>query len=195
MFLKNIFNKYFLFILSSVYAIKSKLINFSYLLVIKNHGENVFIENNLNYFFPENISIGDNVYINHNVDLIARKGKIKIGNHVLIGPHVYITTANHAFSKANIPIAFQGFTPKDIIIEADVWIGTKAVILPGVKIGKGAIVSAGAVVTKEVPPFAIVGGVPAKIIKYRFDENTMRKAKITNFDTYANPLSVRMAKS
>ena len=65
----------------------------------------------------------------------------------------------------------EAISKGNIVVEDDVWIGARAIIMSGVKIGQGAVVAAGAVVSKDVPPYAIVGGVPAKIIKYRFDDN------------------------
>ncbi len=162
-------------LLSFVYYLKSRLTNWKYLKSLPNHGTHVFFEGSLTYFSPENISIGNNVYINHNVDLIARNGKITIGNYVLVGPFTYMTTANHDYTNPDLPMYFQQYTSSDITIEDDVWIGAKAVLLPGVTIGKGAIVGASAVVTKDVPPYAIVGGVPAKLLKYRFDNKTIKK--------------------
>ncbi len=162
-------------LLSLIYYCKSRLINWKCLRSLPNHGKHVFFEGNLTYFSPELITIGSNVYINHNVDLIARNGTITIGNYVLVGPFTYMTTANHDYAHPDVPMYFQNYISGDIVIEDDVWIGTKAVILPGVTIGKGAIVGASAVVTKDVPPYAIVGGVPARIIKYRFDTKTRKK--------------------
>ena len=75
---------------------------------------------------------------------------------------------NHAFDRTDIPMNQQGFTPeKPIVIEDDVWIGARVIILPGVHIGTGAVVGAGAVVTKDVPDYAVVGGNPARILKMR----------------------------
>lgn len=96
---------------------------------------------------------------------------LEIGTHVIMGPEVYIYTVNHRTDQTNIPIGDQGMTtPQKVVIEDDVWIGTRAIILPGVTIGTGAIIAAGAVVTKDAPPYTIVGGVPAKVIKHRCTE-------------------------
>ncbi len=81
---------------------------------------------------------------------------------------------------------FQKIEHKPIVIEDDVWIGARATILGGVTIGRGAIVAAGAVVTKSVPPFTIVAGVPAKPLKIRFDEATIKKVLRKNFQTPQN---------
>lgn len=116
----------------------------------------------------ERIEIGDNVSLNSNVMINADIGGcIRIGNNVLIGPNVVLRASNHKYSDLNTPIRQQGHKPGYIIIEDDVWIGANAVVLPGVKIGKGAIVGAGAVVTKDVKTYSIVGGVPARWISTR----------------------------
>lgn len=86
----------------------------------------------------------------------------------MIGPYCFIYTSNHCTKRTDIPMFRQGDSvPRPVIISDDVWIGARVTILPGVHIGKGAIIGAGAVVTKDVPEYAVVGGNPAKIIKYR----------------------------
>lgn len=94
-------------------------------------------------------------------------GNLKIGNNVLIAAHTVIIPANHVYTDVNTPINLQGVTAKGITIEDDVWIGTGCKILDGVTIGKGAVIAAGAVVNKDVQPYTIVGGVPAKELKKR----------------------------
>ena len=95
-------------------------------------------------------------------------GKVIIGQDVMMGPNVTIHTRNHRFERLDIPMNQQGRTEeRPVIIGDDVWIGGHVIILPGRHIGNGAIVGAGAVVTKDVPPYAIVGGNPAKIIGRR----------------------------
>ena len=117
-------------------------------------------------YYPQNIKIGTYTRFNRNV-FITAKDKIIIGNNVIIGPNVVINSGNHNYKSINVPIRFQGHTKKKIIIEDDVWIGANAVILAGVIIGTGSIIGAGAIVTHDVKPFSVVGGDPAKIIKYR----------------------------
>lgn len=116
-----------------------------------------------------NIEIGEGCLINHNNVLQAGKvdAKIKIGNFVHTGANVMIIAFNHAFDTRDIPTIKQDYYDADVVIEDDVWIGGGTIILAGVHIGKGAIIAAGAVVNKDVPEYAIVGGVPAKILKYR----------------------------
>lgn len=116
--------------------------------------------------FPENVTIGDNIIINRNVMITARS-KITIGNDVLIGSNVVINDSNHVFKDRSVPITKQGHTAEPIVIEDDVWIASDAVILKGVHIGKGAVIAAGSVVTKDVEPYTVVAGVPARKIKNR----------------------------
>lgn len=94
-------------------------------------------------------------------------GDLIIGKGVRIGPSVSIIAANHVFSALDTPIYLQGMDCKGIEISDDVWIGAGVTILDGVKVGRGAVIAAGAVVSKSVPDWAVVGGVPAKLIKSR----------------------------
>lgn len=113
-----------------------------------------------------NIKIGSGCSINPYTILYGH-GNLTIGNNVLIAGHCLIIPANHKFEDLGRPINKQGLSKKGILIEDDVWIGAGSRILDGVKIGKGAIIAAGAVVNKDVEPYTIVGGVPAKFIKKR----------------------------
>ena len=121
---------------------------------------------NANFF-----KMGRNCRINENVFIMGAY----IGSNVLIAPNVAFMRGQKIFDNIEIPMIDQGGTgyndtvsEENIIrVEDDVWIGRNAIIMEKITIGKGAIVGAGAVVTKDVPPYAIVGGVPAKIIKYR----------------------------
>ena len=126
-------------------------------------GRNVNIEKNA-YFNPD-VVIGNNSGIGINCELY---GPIDIGDNVLMGPEVIMYTSGHNYSRLDIPILLQGKTEqKKIIIEDDCWIGRRVIIMPGVRVGRGSVIGAGAVVTKDVPPYSVVGGVPAKVIKRR----------------------------
>lgn len=114
----------------------------------------------------EGLTIGNNVGISQNC-FIAIRGNVIIGDYTILGPGISIFSENHIYKNVEIPIVSQGERRGDVKIGNGVWIGTRAIILSGVTIGDGAIVAAGAVVTKDVPQKAIVGGVPAKILKYR----------------------------
>ena len=92
-------------------------------------------------------------------------GDVTIGDYTRIGIHCTVTALNHNFEDSSKRIDEQGVSTKPVVIGDDVWIGTNAVILPGVTIGSHCVVAAGAVVTKDIPDHTLVGGVPAKVIK------------------------------
>jgi acetyltransferase-like isoleucine patch superfamily enzyme len=95
--------------------------------------------------------------------------KVKLGNYVMFGPRIAVIGADHIFNKPGVPIIFSGRPEMPTtIIEDDAWVGYGATLMAGIKIGRGAIVAAGAVVTKDVPAYEIHGGVPAKKIGIRF---------------------------
>ncbi|WP_040920406.1 acyltransferase [Leptonema illini] len=112
------------------------------------------------------IILGENCSVNP-FTILYGHGGLTIGNNVRIAAHVVIIPSNHNFQRIDIPIFQQGHSQKGITIGDDVWIGANSVILDGVTIGNGAIVSAGAVVRADVAPYEIVGGVPAKRIGVR----------------------------
>lgn len=114
----------------------------------------------------ESLIIGNNVGVSANFTLFVR-GPVEIGNDVIIGPNVTIIAENHRFDDLKITIRNQGTKRAGIKIGNDVWIGANVTILDGVEIGDGSIIAAGAVVTKNVGPFTIVGGVPASLLKTR----------------------------
>jgi len=114
----------------------------------------------------EKLVIGNYVGFAQNC-FIEVRGKITIGDNCIFASGVNMAAENHNYTNCEIPIRQQGATRKGIVINKDCWIGTKAIILDGVHIGEGSIIAAGAVVNKDIPPYSIVGGVPAKIIKSR----------------------------
>jgi acetyltransferase-like isoleucine patch superfamily enzyme len=119
------------------------------------------------------IWIGKNSLIGE-MNVIRGQGGVRIGDRVYTSPLCQLIAVNHIFDDPNVPFVEQGITAQGIVIEDDVWIGSGAVILDGVCVGKGSVVAAGAVVTKDVPPHVVVGGVPAKILK----EITPEAAKV-----------------
>ncbi len=152
----------------------------------KEIGTNVIIEEGVMVFHPENIVLGKDIYIGHNTILkgyyrnemqigdgswigqmcfFHSAGGLKIGNNVGIGPCVKIITSEHE-SLAGLPVLHSPIKFAGVIIESDSDIGVGAILLPGVTIGEGAIVGAGSVVIKDVPAFAVVAGVPARLIRY-----------------------------
>lgn len=113
-----------------------------------------------------NIKLGNQVDLAWGV-IITTGGGVEIGDRTLIGYRTMISSANHVIPPNREKIFHAGHTPEKVIIENDVWVGGNCVITAGVTIGEGSVVAAGSVVTKDVAPFTIVGGVPAKFIKQR----------------------------
>lgn len=118
------------------------------------------------FWYPYRIRIGRNVTLNEWVYL-GGFGGLTIGSNVRIGHRTSVITSDHVYDDLSVPIHEQGLIPGEVVIEDNVWIGCNVTILKGVRIGRGAIVAAGAVVTRDVPPYAIVAGVPAKPIGAR----------------------------
>ena len=114
----------------------------------------------------EFVKIGNRTSVGMN-NVIWGQGGVTIGQDCLLGPDVVIISENHASSSVEIPIREQGAIRAPIVVGDDCWIGTGAKILAGTTLGKGSIVGAGAVVTRDVPPLAIVVGVPARVVAYR----------------------------
>ena len=112
------------------------------------------------------LKIGNNVGINHYC-FIGVRGDIEIGDNVIFGPRVNIFSENHNFDKIDVPIKHQGVTKGKTTIGSDVWIGANVSIMSGVNVGDGCVIAAGSVVTKDIPPYSVIGGVPAKVLKTR----------------------------
>ncbi len=131
--------------------------------------ESVCIERN-SFFNAEGgiISVGAKTSFNISAHINAAvEGKIEIGKSCLIGPNVVMRTAGHNYDDPTVEIRKQGHRCLDIKIDDDVWIGANVVILGGVHVGRGSVIGAGAVVTKDIPPMSVAVGVPAKVIKVR----------------------------
>ncbi len=147
---------------------------------LKNFEKHIFVMQGCIFENYRQMEIGNWVFINHHTNFSTPTG-MKIGDYVMIGPYCLFASVHHKFDDATKPMLLQKPEIKPIVIEDDVWIGAKVTVLGGVTIGRGAIVAAGAVVTKDVEPYSIVGGVPAKLIRHRFDEATIREASKLNF--------------
>ena len=119
------------------------------------------------------IEIGNYFSINTGA-LIDGRGGITIGDCVMIGPNTVIVSSSHQFDEVNVPMTSVDHIMQPLIIEDDVWIGANTFIKGGSKIGKGAVLAAGAVVIRDVPEYKIVGGVPAKIIGDRKDRSKIK---------------------
>lgn len=125
------------------------------------HVERISVHPSVRIWAPWNVETGSRVAIDVNVDLYS-VDKIKIGTKVAISREAFICTASHDITKPNRPLITAPITICD-----GVWIGARAIVLPGVTIGEGAVVAAGAVVTKDVEPWTVVGGNPAMVVKRR----------------------------
>lgn len=149
---------------SSRFSFKSSQIRY-YLVkhFIQSCGIDVNVEKNANIGF--NVCVGN--YSGIGVNAVIANG-VTIGDYVMMGPDCIIYTNNHCSERLDIPMMYQGKTKtKSVQIGNDVWIGSRVTIMPGVNIGNGVIIGASSVVTKDVPDYAVVAGVPAKIVKYR----------------------------
>jgi len=114
----------------------------------------------------EGLIIGNNVGISQNC-FIQVRGSVRIEDKVIFGPGVYVFSENHNIENPNAYITEQGESRKGVLIKKGVWVGSRATILDGVTIGEHCVIAAGSIVTKDIPPFSVVAGIPAKIIKSR----------------------------
>jgi len=114
---------------------------------------------------PATVTIGAHTFVGRGVEIDV-SGSVRLGSHVLVAPSVFMTDHAHEIAAGQL-IDSQGCTQAPIVVEDDVWLGARCVILPGVRVGRGAVVGAGAVVTRDVPDGAVVAGVPARILRHR----------------------------
>jgi acetyltransferase-like isoleucine patch superfamily enzyme len=151
-----------------------------------------------NMFRIGRVIVGKKTYGVLNVtDFSPLNTKLKIGNYCSISPgvqfllggeHQIDSISAYPFKVKCFGYEKESYSKGDIVVGDDVWIGTNAIVCSGVEIGQGAIVAAGAVVTKDVPPYAVVGGNPAKLIKYRFNEPLRKKCRKLMCVNYLTPL-------
>lgn len=130
-------------------------------------GENVNVERKAHFGSGRLIEIGDNSGLGYNCNVPSN---LKIGDNVMMGANCYILKYNHSFERTDIPMVQQGYQSKEnvlTIIEDDVWIGMNVLMTPGRLIRKGTIIGAGCLLCKDFPPYSIVGGNPAKLIRSR----------------------------
>jgi acetyltransferase-like isoleucine patch superfamily enzyme len=155
---------------------------------LKAIGKNVRFEDDVRLLSPERVSIGDDVLLMYGVYVSpcgahitigsnthfapygVLYGPLTIGSNVAVAAHVVFASVGHGYDRVDVPMVDQPTTSRQIVIEDDVWIGANAVIIGGVTVGTGTIVGAGAVVTKDVPPFSVVGGTPARVIRDRRED-------------------------
>lgn len=129
-------------------------------------GKGTVVQKGFRFGLRDVVRIGEHCEINEDVYIQSAV----IGNHVLIAQNAALLAVTHRYDDLERPVLEQGFTqPAPVIVEDKVWIGRNVIVMPGVRLGKGCIVGAGAVVTKNVPPYAIVAGVPARVIKSRME--------------------------
>jgi acetyltransferase-like isoleucine patch superfamily enzyme len=135
-------------------------------LCLMRFGRRSYIDYRTYLRYPQKIAIGDDVWINRGCRLFASHGVkdavIRIGNHVAVGPDVCFFGAGHDIRDRRLPD-----TAASIVVDDYCWIGGRAILLPGVHVGEGAVVAAGSVVTRDVPAWTVVAGVPARAIKAR----------------------------
>ncbi|MBR2022007.1 MAG: CatB-related O-acetyltransferase [Clostridia bacterium] len=131
----------------------------------------------------KNVFLGNNVSIGEDARFMCTRARIIMGDNIMFGPGVTCITGGHRMDvvgKPMISVTNEEKRPeddRDIVLEGDNWIGANVTILRGVTVGEGSVIAAGAVVTKDVPPYSIVGGVPAKVIKMRFSEEELAEHK------------------
>lgn len=142
------------------------------------HGERFWIEPPFRCDYGRNIEVGESFYANYNL-VILDCAKVKIGDRVLIGPNVCITTAGHPIhplSRSKYEYAFP------VTIESDVWIGANVVINPGVTVGEGSVIGSGSVVTGNIPPRVVAAGNPCRVLREITDDDIDLYYKDRHFD-------------
>lgn len=144
-------------------------------------GSNVRVAKGCSFSGISNIFVGHHTVLGTGMRIMTTRAKTIIGDYVMFGPDVTIITGDHRIDILGKPMCMVTDGEKlpendqDVMIENDVWIGSNVTILKGVVIGKGSVIASGAIVTKSCPPYSIVGGVPAKIIKMRFTEEEIEE--------------------
>lgn len=133
-------------------------------LMFREAGRDINVDSRAYLGRGSGIRLGDRSGIGYRCELY---GRITIGADVMMAPEVVILTRSHGHERIDIPMRQQGGTEAEVVIGDDVWIGTRVIILPGVRIGRGSILGSGSVITKNVAPFSIMGGVPARLIRVR----------------------------
>lgn len=169
------------FIYKFVGKVKYALYKIFWMPIIKGSfakcGKNVNVPRKCTFSGIKNIYIGNNVSLGKGLTVLTTRAKLYIGDDVMFGPGVTIVTGDHRIDipdRTMISVRDDEKLPENdlnVVIENDVWVGANVTILKGVTIHTGSVISAGAVVTKDVEPYSIVGGVPAKLIKKRFEDN------------------------
>lgn len=135
--------------------------------IFKKCGKGVIVKQHAYFGSGDEIEVGDRSQIGANSRI---DHDVILGNDVVMGPDVVIMSNAHEFEDPTVPINLQGAKERrPVIVGNDVWIGTRVIVMPGVKIGDGAVIGSGVVVTKDVPPLAIVVGTAGRVLRYRGD--------------------------
>ena len=144
-------------------------------------GRNLTMMSGAKIFEPSSVTIGDDVGINIGVIIDPMEGgRIEIGNSIGIGPYCVLRSADHGFSDPNVTFRKQPHVGGTIVIEDDVWLGSHVVVTRNVRIGRGSVIGAHSVVTKDIPPYSIAMGVPARVVKNRLDGVEQAPARPTS---------------
>lgn len=163
-------------------SIRNKVLNRFRCSLLKKCGHNVFIAYSSDITW-QNVTIGSNVYLGPNTRIMSTKANVILHDNIMFGPGVTIITGDHRFDmvgRTMVSITDSEKLPENdenVEILSDVWVGANVTILKGVKVNEGSIIAAGALVTKDVPEYSIVGGVPAKVIGHRFSEEELKRHK------------------
>lgn len=129
-------------------------------------GSDTILQQGLRVITPEKVSIGSHCNLGQGA-FITGGGGVRIGDWVGFGPDVKVWSVNHRFDEPDTPWQLQGWEAQEVVIEDDVWLGANVFVMPGVIIHKGAIISAGTVVNKSIPAFALVAGNPGRVVGWR----------------------------
>ncbi len=133
--------------------------------MLRSCGSNVNVEHGAYINSGKEIDVGNNSGIGLNAYIL---GPLIVGSNVMMGPGCTLLGTNHNFQRTDVPMITQGNRPSaPPIIEDDVWLGANVTVLPGRRIGTGSVIGAGAIVTHDIPPFAVASGNPAKVVRYR----------------------------
>lgn len=150
--------------------------------MIESCGEHVSVPNEFR-LFGNKLRVGNRVVLGEGFLFMCLNAPIILGDNTTLGPQVTMITGDHRIDVVGKYMNEVGEADKlpendrPIVIEGDAWIGANTTILKGVTVGEGAVIAAGALVNKDVPPYAVVGGVPAKVLRYRFEGETLEEHK------------------